>query len=114
MTDNGASCPASVAGADSLGFWSRLRVIFGPLLVGLVGGGLTAGLALTAMPVLFQNVAATYAKYPSVERPWLAREFSLSTSLVALCVVLGFLGPLFMGLATAWLVRSKDCWGDLS
>jgi hypothetical protein len=89
-------------------------VTFGPALVGLLGGGLTLGLAWATVSTLLKNVAATYAQYPSLTPPWLARDFSVPDALVLPLTLLGFAGLLAMGLATAWCVRSKDVWGDAS
>jgi hypothetical protein len=98
----------------STGFWWRYRITFGPALVGLLGGGLTIGIALSAMIPLLKNVANTYAKYPSLPAPWLAQEISLPSIILVPVVILGAVAPFGMGLATAWLVRSKDRWQDIS
>src|SRR5438445_7265180 len=96
------------------GFWWRFRLTFGPALVGLLGGGLTIGIALSALAPLLKNVANTYAKYPSLQPPWLARDVQLPHVILIPLAILGVVAPLGMGLATAWLVRSKDRWGDVS
>jgi hypothetical protein len=84
------------------------------LLVGLIGGALTGCVGLTAMAALFKNVAKTYANFPSIKPPWLSQDLDLPMPILAGLFVLGFAGPLLMGLATARLVRSSDAWGDLS
>jgi hypothetical protein len=113
--DHASPLPAAVAGHEHpADFWSRFRVTFGPALVGLVGGGLTGGVAVNAVPVLLKNCAATYAKYPSLKAPWLSGQFDAPLALAIPLVLLGVAAPFAMGLATAWLVRAKDRWGDLS
>jgi hypothetical protein len=111
--NEGLSSP-SPAGGDPPGFWPRCRATVGPTLVGLVGGGLTAGVAVVAISTLLHNCAATYAKFPGVERPWLAQDFTVPDYLIVPLALLGFAGPFAMGLATALLVRSRDGWGDLA
>src|SRR5205807_822775 len=98
----------TMAPDDPSGFWWRFRLTFGPALVGLVGGSLTIGIAWSAMAPLLRNVANTYAKYPSVEPPWLARDISLPGAILIPLLILGVAAPFSMGLVTAWLVRSKD------
>lgn len=114
MNDNNSSTRPATTPGNTTGFWWRVRLTFGPALAGLLGGGLTIGISYSALVTLLKNVANTYAKYPGVETPWLARDLTLPTLLVIPVVVLGAVGPLGMGLATAWLVRSKDRWGDVS
>lgn len=99
---------------DAAGFWSQFRRTFGPALVGLVGGGLTIGVALAVTGELFKNVAKTYAEFPSLQPPALARDITLPTVVLIPLVILGFVAPFGMGLATAWLVRAKDRWGEVS
>lgn len=106
------SAPVAPVGAP--GFWSQFRRTFGPALVGLVGGGLTVGVSLAATATLLQNVATTYAGFPSLQPPWLARDFSLPTAALVPLVILGVVAPFGMGLATAWLVRGKDRWSEVS
>jgi hypothetical protein len=51
-----------------------LRAVLGPTLAGLFGG-LVLGLAgLPAFAPLCRSMAATDDRYPSLERPWLARD----------------------------------------
>ena len=56
------------------GLWSRLATTFGPTVAGLLGGGLAGLLALATIAPLGRNVAATYAHFPSLQRPWLAAD----------------------------------------
>ncbi|MDB5311009.1 MAG: hypothetical protein JWO38_5211 [Gemmataceae bacterium] len=104
----------SPATSDTIGFWSQFRRTFGPVLVGLLGGGLTAGVACSAMLPLLKNVSDTYSQYPSLQPPWLARDVSPPGVVLIPLAVLGAVAPFGMGLATAWLVRSKDRWGEVS
>jgi hypothetical protein len=82
--------------------------------VGLLGGGLTIGVGYAAMATLLKNVANTYDKYPSLQPPWLARDISLPAIIQIPLVILGVVAPFGMGMATAWLVRSKDRWAEVS
>jgi hypothetical protein len=61
-----------------------------------------------------QNMAATYANYPSLPRPWLAMSLQLPAWVELLAVLLGVAAPVAMGLFTVWLVRPHDRWADLS
>ena len=56
------------------GISQRLRTTFGPTLAGLVGGALAGLLSLPFVAPLCRNMAATYDKYPSLTRPWMAQE----------------------------------------
>ena len=93
---------------------SRLRVILGPILVGIIGGALSGLLALFAVVPLFRNMAETYESYPSLKSPWLATNLDLPGWLLAISFVIGLIAPFAMGIATVWLVRSRDVWSDLS
>ena len=77
--------PGASTGAPC--FWSQFRRTFGPALVGLVGGGLTVGVSLVAMATLLKNVANTYSEFPSLQPPWLARNFSLPAVIVLIPLV---------------------------
>ncbi len=92
----------------------RCREVFGPLVVGAVGGGVFGLLSLASSASLSDNMATTYDKFPSVDRPWMAMHFQLGTAVVAILTVLGFLAPVAMGLCTAWIARPRDAWADLS
>jgi hypothetical protein len=92
----------------------RIRTVFGPLLVGLIGGGAVGGAALLSFLVLLRNCAATYAHFPSLPSPLLAVDATLPNWLVGLLAVLGIALPFTMGLATIWLVRPADFWADVS
>jgi hypothetical protein len=96
------------------GLAGRLRTTFGPMLAGLAGGALMGLLAVPAMQSLCRNLAATYDRYPSVARPWLATEPLLPAWLTPLALLLGTAGPVLMGAAAVWLARPRDAWADLS
>jgi hypothetical protein len=114
MSEGAPYVPVAAAKNSAAGFWSRFRITFGPALVGLVGGGLTFGIALVTMSTLLKNVGNTYAQYPSLQTPWLAGAVSMPSVLRVPLLILGFAGPLAMGLATAWLVRSRDRWAEVT
>jgi hypothetical protein len=82
--------------------------------VGLIGGGITAGVALQAIVVLLHNCSETYAKFPNVPRPWLAVDLDLPLWVLLPLGVLGCVVPYAMGLVNVWLVRPRDAWADLS
>ncbi len=105
---------ATLAAASGPSVRDRLRTIFGPLLVGLIGGGVVSGAVLLSTLVLLQNCAASYAHFPSLPAPWLAVDLALPSWLVALLALLGIALPFMMGLATVWLVRPADFWADVS
>ena len=89
-------------------------MIFGPLLAGLIGGALTGCIGLYAMATIFKHSAMTYAKFPSIDPPWLSRDLDLPTPLCAGLLLMGLAGPVAMGLVAARLARSTDVLGDLS
>jgi hypothetical protein len=95
-------------------FWSRFRETFGPALVGLIGGGLTIGVALTATVPLLKNAANTYAEFPSLLPPGLIRDVSIPSAVLVPLAALGVIAPFAMGLVTAWLVRRRDRWDQAS
>jgi hypothetical protein len=92
----------------------RIRTIFGPLLVGLIGGSLVSGAALSSLVVLLRNCAASYAHFPSVPSPVLAVDLALPNGLIVTLALLGITLPFAMGLVTVWLVRPVDFWADVS
>src|SRR5262249_17121628 len=92
----------------------RLRPTLGPPLAGLPGGGVVRRMGLMGVVVLLRNCAATYDKFPSLARPWLARDLGLPEWLILPLSLLGCVLPFAMGLATVWLVRPRDFWADLS
>lgn len=105
--------PASAPAQPTFG--QNLRATFGPLLIGLVGSGLlTFSVGMTAIQSLLKNLAETYDKYPSVERPWLGTGLFLPDKWLAVAVVLGIIGYFGMGYFAALWARSRDCWGDIS
>jgi hypothetical protein len=89
------------------GLGSRLRITLGPTLVGLVGGALSGLVIVPHMATLCRNAAATYARYPSIERPALATELPLPAWLSAAALLIGLAAPLGLGVATVWLVRPR-------
>lgn len=99
---------------NELAFWSRFRVTFGPALVGLIGGTLTVGIAWSMMVAVFKNIAGVYAKYPSVDAPWPARDFTLPYAVMVPMVFLAVAAPFIIGLVTARLVRPKGQWEAVS
>lgn len=98
----------------SAGFWSRFRETFGPALVGLIGGSLTIGVVLTATVPPLKNAANTYAEFPSVQPPELIRDVSIPSAVLVPLAALGVIAPFAMGLVTAWLVRRRDRWDQVS
>src|SRR5262249_30715027 len=108
------SAASSLAPSCTPGFWRRFAVAFGPTLVGLLGGVLAGGFALATTAVLLHNCAATYAKFPSLPRPWLAVDLDLPGPVLILFGALGVAAPFAMGLAAALLARPRDRWEDLS
>lgn len=114
MQNGITSTSANVCVDDRTSFWLRFRQTFGPSLVGLIGGSLTVGIACIMMSQLLKNVSNTYAEYPSLQPPWLARDISLPRFIGLPLALLGILAPFGMGLATAWLVRSRDRWEEVS
>ena len=92
----------------------RISTIFGPLIVGLVGGGAISGAALLSLVVLLRNCADTYGHFPSLPPPSLATDLSALDRLLVPLAVIGTVLPFLMGLATYWLVRPRDVWGDIS
>lgn len=98
----------------SVRFWSRFRETFGPAVVGLIGGGLTIGVALTATVPLLKNAANSYAEFPSLHPPAPIRDVSIPSAVLVPLAVLGVIAPFAMGLVTAWLVRRRDRWDQAS
>jgi hypothetical protein len=96
------------------GLWSRLATTFGPTVAGLLGGGLAGLLALATIAPLGHNVAATYAHFPSLQRPWLAADMEWPAWMLAVAVFIGLAAPVAMGALAVWLARPRDIWGDLS
>jgi hypothetical protein len=94
--------------------WPRLRATFGPALVGLVGGAVAGLAALPSVAPLCRNIAATYDKYPNLQRPWLAVSLELPAWLVVVAALIGLAAPVAMGAAAIWLVRPRDVWDDLA
>lgn len=112
--DTPTPTPLAVAPHEPSEFWSRFRITFGPALVGLTAGVLTLGPALAACGQLLKNCASTYAAFPSVQPPSLARDFEPPAAVLVPLVALGILAPFAMGLVTAWLVRGRDRWSEVS
>ncbi len=94
--------------------WTRLRTTFGPTVAGLLGGGLLGLTSLTFIEPLCRNVAATYAQYPNLEPPTIARFPGLPHWLSLLALAAGIVIPIATGAAVVWLVRPRDVWADLS
>ena len=94
--------------------WLRLRTAFGPAAAGLLGGALLGLAALYVIEPLCRNVAATYAEYPSLQPPAIARFPALPAWLSTLALLIGLLGPIATGVLVVWLVRPRDIWADLS
>ncbi|QJW97837.1 hypothetical protein [Frigoriglobus tundricola] len=113
MNDGSTAAPPAVADR-ALDFWSRFRDTFGPALVGLVGGGLTVGVVYVSVAQLLKNASMTYAAFPSEQPPWLVRDISLPPVIGVVFALIGLVAPFAMGLATAWLVRERDRWGEIS
>src|SRR4051794_9537292 len=94
--------------------WSRLAAALGPTAVGLLGGALAGLAGVQALAPLCRNVSATYARFPSLERPWVACDLSLPGWLVAMSLLIGLAAPVAMGVVTVWLARPADAWADVS
>jgi hypothetical protein len=73
-----------------------------------------SGAALLSFVVLLRNCADTYAHFPSLVRPSMAMDLSVLDRFLVPLAVLGTTLPFLMGLATYWLVRPRDVWGDIS
>lgn len=95
-------------------FWPRFGSTFGPAFVGLIGGGLTIGVALTAAVPLLKNAATTYAEFPNLHPPGPIGDVSIPRAVLVPLAVLGVVAPFAMGLVTAWLVRRRDRWDQAS
>ena len=95
-------------------FWSKFRQTFGPALIGLAGGTLTLGFAFATFTPILKNCAATYAKFPSQSPSWLFFDITLPRLLQLPLLLIALAAPFGMGLATAWLVRGRDRWGQLA
>jgi hypothetical protein len=107
VSDATAATPPTCATG---GFRTHFTRTFGPALAGLLGGALSAGLTCPAVLPLLKNISVTYAGFPSLQPPWLARDISPPYAVLIPLAVVGFVAPFGMGLATAWLVRSEDRW----
>ncbi len=95
-------------------FRSKFLQVFGPALIGLVGGTLTLAYAFVTFTSVLKSCATTYAKFPSQSPSWLFFDITLPGWLQWPLILTGLLAPFGMGLATAWLVRGRDRWGQLS
>jgi len=93
---------------------TRLRETFGPIIAGLVGGGLTAILFLAITAQMCRNSADTYATFPSLTAPPLAVSIELPRVLTLVGAILACGGLLAIGPLAVTLVRPRDWWGDLS
>lgn len=102
--------PAAQTAGNTLRFWPRFRATFGPVGVGLAGGSLTTGVALVSMTPILRACGDTYAKFPSLQAPWLMGDFTPPVVVLVPLFVLGVAAPFLMGLVTARLVRPKDRW----
>jgi hypothetical protein len=110
----GITTSSSLGPDGKINFWSQFSRTFGPSMVGFLGGFMTIGVAWLAMTQLLKNASNIYAEYPSLQPPWLARDISLPRVIGLPLAFLGIAAPFGMGLVTAWLVRSKDRWGQVS
>jgi hypothetical protein len=95
-------------------FWSRFRETYGPALVGVIGGSLTIGVALNATVPLLKNAANAYAEFPSLQPPGPIGDVSIPRAVLVPLAALGVIAPFAMGLVTAWLVRRRDRWDQVS
>jgi hypothetical protein len=98
----------------AVGLWTRLRITFGPSLAGLAGGALLGLAALPALGPLCRNMAATYDRYPSLERPWLAADLPVPGWLQVVALLVGLVGAVAMGAVAVRLSAPRDAWADLS
>lgn len=114
MNDPTTPQPAAQIPGSALSFWLRFRATFGPAGVGLLGGALTVGVAFASMPPILRACGETYTKYPSLQAPWLMRDFSPPVAVLIPLVLLAVAAPFLMGLVTARLVRPKDRWEAVS
>ncbi len=94
--------------------WQKLRVTFGPVAAGLLGGSLSGLAALESLEPLCRNVALTYADYPSLDPPLIATGPELPGWLSLLALIVGLAAPVATGALAVWLVKSRDVWADLS
>jgi hypothetical protein len=100
--------------SPAAGAWARCRVTLGPVLVGVLGGVLAGGLSVAAAWAVLRSAASTYARFPGVERPWMAADVPLPGGVALTLGLLGTAGLLLMGLVTALVARPRDRWEDVS
>jgi hypothetical protein len=105
---------AALTPDSAVAFWPRFLSTFGPALVGLLGGALTVGVAFVSIPPILRACSQTYARYPSVQAPWLAGDFTLPSAVTIPLFVLAVVSPFALGLVTARLVRPRDRWEAVS
>jgi hypothetical protein len=96
------------------GRWQRIRTTFGPTAAGLLGGALSGLAVLQPLEPLCNNVARTYADYPSLEPPFVAVNFGLPAWVTVMALAIGFAAPIATGALAVWLVKPRDLWADLS
>jgi hypothetical protein len=63
---------------------------------------------------LLTNVSNTYREFPNLSPPFLAQDCSLPPLIGIPLAFIGIVAPFLMGLATARIVRSTNCWDDVS
>jgi hypothetical protein len=99
---------------DTLSFWPKFRVTFGPALVGLLGGALTLSFNYAMLQPVLRACANTYSAFPSVTPSCLACDLPLSNSMILPLLLLGMAMPFLLGLVASHLARPKDSWQAVS
>lgn len=113
MNDSATAAAAHTPG-NALTFWVRFRTTYGPATVGLIGGALTVGVAFVSMTPILRACGQTYAKYPTLQPPWLAGDFTLPDAVLIPLFLLGVVAPFVTGFVSARVVRPKDRWEAVS
>jgi hypothetical protein len=94
--------------------WARLRSTFGPVVAGLLGGGLLGLAGLHATAALHTNVARSYAKFPSLPAPSVAWDFEVPQVVSLAALVVGLGAALLTGAFAVYLAGPRDLWEDVS
>lgn len=106
--------PPSLAFLLRTWFKQNFRAAIRTIIVGIVCGGLSS--FVVGLPRLLPNLfscAETYARFPSLSRPWLAVHLLLPDWLMHVLSLFGALAFVGMGLFTVLLVRPRTRWDDM-
>ncbi len=114
MNDPISSPPAAQTPGNTLTFWPRFHATYGPAAVGLFGGALTVGIASVSFTPVLRACGETYAKFPSLQAPWLMRDFTPHIAVLIPLFFVAVAAPFVMGYVSARLVRPKDGWEAVS